>query len=55
MRLQRLEVRTGAFWLAPLYAAKPGSSGNHITGWQGRAELMIESKPLPPLTNWHVG
>lgn len=37
-----LEVRTGAFSIAPRYAAKPGSSGNTITGWQGRAELVIE-------------
>lgn len=37
-----LEVRTGAFSIAPRYAAKPGGSGNTITGWQGRAELVIE-------------
>lgn len=37
-----LEVRTGAFSIAPRYATKPGGSGNTITGWQGRAELVIE-------------
>ena len=37
-----LEVRTGAFSIAPRYAAKPGGSGNSITGWQGRAELVVE-------------
>ena len=37
-----LEVRTGAFSVGPRYAAKPGGSGNTITGWQGRAELVIE-------------
>ena len=39
---QLLEVRTGAFSIAPRYATKPGGSGNTITGWQGRAELVIE-------------
>ena len=37
-----LEVRTGAFSIAPRYAAKPGGSGNTITGWQGRADLVVE-------------
>lgn len=37
-----LEVRTGSFSVAPRYAAKPGANGNTITGWQGRAELVIE-------------
>ena len=37
-----LEVRTGAISIAPRYAPKPGGSGNTITGWQGRAELVIE-------------
>jgi len=37
-----LEVHTGAFSIAPRYATKPGGSGTTITGWQGRAELVIE-------------
>jgi predicted secreted protein len=41
-RPKLLEVRTGAFSIAPRYATKPGSSGNTISGWQGHAELVIE-------------
>ncbi len=36
-----LEVRTGAFSLFPRYSNKPGAPAA-ISGWQGRAELVIE-------------
>jgi predicted secreted protein len=36
-----LEVRTGGFNLSPRYASKPGTAPT-ISGWQGRAELVIE-------------
>jgi predicted secreted protein len=36
-----LEVRTGGFNLSPRYASKPGTPPT-ISGWQGRAELVIE-------------
>ncbi|MDH4393494.1 MAG: SIMPL domain-containing protein [Aquabacterium sp.] len=36
-----LEVRTGGFNLSPRYAGKPGTAPT-ISGWQGRAELVIE-------------
>ena len=41
----QLEVRTGAFGLYPRYSSKPGG-GNSITGWQGRAELVLEGRDL---------
>lgn len=36
-----VEVRTGAFNLSPRYAGKPGTAPV-ISGWQGRAELVLE-------------
>lgn len=36
-----LDVRTGAFSVYPRYAPKP-VGGNSISGWLGRAELVIE-------------
>ncbi len=36
-----LEVRTGSFNLSPRYASKPGTAPV-MSGWQGRAELVIE-------------
>jgi predicted secreted protein len=38
----QLEVRTGAFSLSPRY----GSKGNVITGWVGRAELVLEGRDM---------
>jgi predicted secreted protein len=39
----QLEVRTGGFSLYPRYNNKPGG-GNSITGWTGRAELVLEGR-----------
>ena len=36
-----VEVRTGSFNLSPRYATKPGAAPV-ISGWQGRAELVVE-------------
>ena len=36
-----VEVRTGSFNLSPRYATKPGTAPV-ISGWQGRAELVVE-------------
>lgn len=36
-----VEVRTGSFNLSPRYAGKPGTAPV-ISGWQGRAELVVE-------------
>lgn len=36
-----LDVRTGAFSVYPRYAPRP-AGGNSISGWLGRAELVIE-------------
>ena len=44
-----LEVRTGAFSLSPRYTPKP-TSGNNITGWQGRAELLIEGSDIAAIS-----
>ena len=44
-----LDVRTGAFSLTPRYTAKP-TAGNHISGWQGRAELLIEGSDLAAIS-----
>ena len=40
-----LEVRTGAFALSPRYAVKPGAAPT-VTGWQGRAELVLEGRDI---------
>ena len=44
-----LDVRTGAFSLSPRYAAKP-TAGNNISGWQGRAELVIEGSDIAAIS-----
>ena len=44
-----LDVRTGAFSLSPRYAPKP-TSGNNISGWQGRAELLIEGSDIAAIS-----
>ena len=38
----QIEVRTGAFSVAPRYSGKGG-----ITGWQGSAELIVEGRDIP--------
>ena len=45
VRPGQLDLRTGAFALYPRYAAKP-VAGNNITGWQGRAELVLEGRDI---------
>ena len=45
VRPGQLELRTGAFSLYPRYAVKP-VAGNSITGWQGRAELLLEGRDI---------
>jgi predicted secreted protein len=46
-RPKALEVQTGAFSLSPRYANPSGrSSQPSITGWIGRAELVIEGRDL---------
>lgn len=42
---QQMDVRTGAFGMYPRY----GKDGK-ITGWQGRAELVLEGRDLPRIT-----
>ena len=44
-----LDVRTGAFSLSPRYAPKP-TNGNNISGWQGRAELLIEGSDIAAIS-----
>ena len=41
----QVEPRTGVFSLYPRYNPKPGS-GNSISGWQGRAELILEGRDI---------
>ena len=41
----QLEPRTGVFSLYPRYNPKPGA-GNSISGWQGRAELILEGRDI---------
>jgi len=48
-RPKLLEVRTGAFSLVPRYSNKP-NGGNTITGWQGRAELVIEGSDMAAIS-----
>lgn len=48
-RPKLLEVRTGAFSLVPRYSSKP-SGGDSITGWQGRAELLIEGSDMAAIS-----
>lgn len=44
-----LDVRTGAFSLSPRYTPKP-TAGNNISGWQGRAELVIEGSDIAAIS-----
>ena len=41
----QVDVRTGAFALYPRYSTKGG-----ISGWQGRAELVIEGRDMPAIS-----
>lgn len=45
VRAGQLDVRTGSFSVYPRYAPKGG-----ITGWQGRADLVIEGRDLPAIS-----
>lgn len=45
-----LEVRTGAFVLSPRYVARPGAGGSSISGWIGRAELVIEGSDIAAIS-----
>ncbi len=42
---QKMDVRTGAFSLSPRYGEK-----QQITGWQGRAEIVLEGRDFPRIT-----
>ena len=42
---QQMDLRTGAFGMYPRY----GKDGK-ITGWQGRAELVLEGRDFPRIT-----
>jgi predicted secreted protein len=44
-----VEVRTGGFNLSPRYASKPGTAPV-ISGWQGRAELVIEGSDIAAIS-----
>ena len=44
-----LDVRTGAFSLTPRYTPRP-TAGNNISGWQGRAELVIEGSDIAAIS-----
>lgn len=50
VRAGQLDLRTGAFSVSPRYAAKPTPGGNNITGWLGRAELVIEGKDIAAIS-----
>ena len=45
----QLALRSGAFSVFPRYAARPGG-GSSISGWQGRAELVIEGHDTAALS-----
>lgn len=45
VRAGQLEVRTGNFSLSPRYSTK-----NTLAGWQGHAELVIEGRDLPAIS-----
>ena len=45
----QVEPRTGAFSLYPRYNPKPGA-GNSISGWQGRAELLLEGRDVAAIS-----
>ena len=44
----QVEVRTGTFALYPRYAQKGGTSS--ISGWQGRADLVLEGRDMPAIS-----
>ena len=46
----QLELRSGAFSVFPRYASRPSGSGSGISGWQGRAELVIEGRDTAALS-----
>ena len=50
VRAGQLDLRTGAFSVSPRYATKPTPGGNNITGWLGRAELVIEGKDIAAIS-----
>lgn len=45
-----VDVHTGAFTLSPRYAPKPTAGGNNISGWLGRAELVIEGSDIAAIS-----
>ena len=45
MRAGQVEVRSGAFSVGPRYAPRGG-----ISGWQGRAEIVIEGRDIPAVS-----
>ncbi len=45
----QVDLRTGAFGVSPRYATKPGAAAT-ISGWQGRAELLIEGSDLAAIS-----
>ena len=46
----QLELRSGAFSIFPRYAPRPGGGSSSISGWQGRAELVIEGRDTAALS-----
>ncbi len=44
--LLKMDVRTGAFSLSPRYSDK-----QQISGWEGRAELVLEGRDFPLITS----
>lgn len=45
VRPGQLDLRTGSFGLYPRYAPKGG-----VNGWQGRAELVLEGRDMPAIS-----
>ncbi len=45
----QVEVQTGAFTLYPRYASRPNAAPT-ITGWQGSAELVVEGRDVPTIS-----
>ena len=46
----QLELRSGAFSVFPRYAPRASGGGSSISGWQGRAELVIEGRDTAALS-----
>lgn len=42
----QIEVRTGAFTMAPRYASPKPGQAPAVSGWQGRAELVLEGADI---------